>query len=364
MSRELRPLDSLGVNRVIGDQPAADFDALRVADGDAIAARESALRSASRRPATGSCLSPAPWRRRRRYRRRPSSPASRRSRFFAPPSDWRASGTRCRAPPAPTRATGWAMRPSAITICVPADVAMRAASILVRMPPRESSEAAPPAIASISRRDALDDRDQLRLRIVLRRRVVEPGDIGQQNQQIGARHGRDARGEAVIVAVADFAGRDRIVLVDDGHGAHGAEARQRRARIEIAPPLLGVLQGQQHLARGDAVRAERLRPGARQRDLADRRRRLAVLELQRAFGEAMRRCARARSRPRRRREYRRRADAARRDRRPARRAIPVSARLCARSTSSDEPTLTTMRLNWAREGREVTGAMREGCQYE
>ena len=42
------------------------------------------------------------------------------------------------------------MRPSAITMCAPAEVAMRAASILVRMPPRDSSDAAPPAIASIS----------------------------------------------------------------------------------------------------------------------------------------------------------------------------------------------------------------------
>ena len=37
-----------------------------------------------------------------------------------------------------------------MTMWVPAEVAIRAASILVRMPPRDSSDAAPPAIASIS----------------------------------------------------------------------------------------------------------------------------------------------------------------------------------------------------------------------
>ncbi len=52
-------------------------------------------------------------------------------------------------PPSQTRAIGWEIRPSAITICAPPAPAMRAASILVRMPPRDASEAAPPAIASI-----------------------------------------------------------------------------------------------------------------------------------------------------------------------------------------------------------------------
>ena len=46
--------------------------------------------------------------------------------------------------------SGWAMRPDAITMWVPAAVAIFAASILVRMPPRDSSEPAAPAIATIS----------------------------------------------------------------------------------------------------------------------------------------------------------------------------------------------------------------------
>ena len=41
-------------------------------------------------------------------------------------------------------------RPKAINMCVPPVVAILAASILVCMPPRESSEGAAPAIVSIS----------------------------------------------------------------------------------------------------------------------------------------------------------------------------------------------------------------------
>ena len=45
---------------------------------------------------------------------------------------------------------GCGTRPDAITICVPAVVAILPASILVSMPPREVSDSETPAIASIS----------------------------------------------------------------------------------------------------------------------------------------------------------------------------------------------------------------------
>ena len=59
-------------------------------------------------------------------------------------------GTRCSARPRRSRRSGWSSWPLAITIVVPAAVAILPASILVCMPPRDSSEPAPPAIASIS----------------------------------------------------------------------------------------------------------------------------------------------------------------------------------------------------------------------
>ena len=161
-------------------------------------------------------------------------------------------------------------------------------------------------------RHALDDRQQSRLRVAVRRRIVKPGDVGEQDQEVRARHGGDPRREAIIVAVADLAGRDRVVLVDDRDCAHGEETAERRARVEIAAALLRVLQGQQDLARDDAVSAERARPFAGERDLSDRRGRLAVLELERSLWAARRPCGRARSRRRTRRSRSRRARGERR----------------------------------------------------
>ena len=135
---------------------------------------------------------------------------------------------------------------------------------------------------------------------------------------------------------------------------------KRRARVEIAAALFGVLQGQEHLAGDNAVLGERARPFARKRDLPDRRRSLAVLELERALGQpgdvrpsaiapedttmtlAPRSCRAAMSD----------ASASSHSRLTAPRAP---------STRSDEPTLTTMRLNRSREGSFTTiaGGRRE-----
>src|SRR5665213_1483 len=53
-------------------------------------------------------------------------------------------------PPSAMACSGCAILPDAISMWVPAVVAILAASILVRMPPRDSSDSAAPAIASIS----------------------------------------------------------------------------------------------------------------------------------------------------------------------------------------------------------------------
>ncbi|MNL44682.1 hypothetical protein D3C87_1672740 [compost metagenome] len=52
--------------------------------------------------------------------------------------------------PSSMAASGWFGLPEAMIMAQPAVVAILPASILVRMPPRDSSEAAPPAMASIS----------------------------------------------------------------------------------------------------------------------------------------------------------------------------------------------------------------------
>ena len=132
-------------------------------------------------------------------------------------------------PPATMAPRGFFGRPSAITIWVPPAAAILPASILVRMPPRESSEPAPPAIASIAG-VICSTSGMCRAADRGRGGGVEPVDVGEQHQQIGADHGGDAGGEAVVVAIADLAGRDRVVLVDDGHGAQVEQPAWWRGR--------------------------------------------------------------------------------------------------------------------------------------
>ena len=132
-------------------------------------------------------------------------------------------------------------------------------------------------------RDPLNDRQQARMRVAMGRRIIKPGDVGEQDQQVRACHRGDPRREAIIVAIADLAGCDRVVLVDDRDRAHGEETAKRRARVEIAAALFRVLQGQEHLARDNAVFGERARPFTRERNLSDRRRSLAIFELERSL---------------------------------------------------------------------------------
>src|SRR5258708_40047652 len=58
-------------------------------------------------------------------------------------------------PPLAMACSGCSILPDAISIWVPAVVAILAASILVYMPPRDSSDSAAPAIAAISEVTAL-----------------------------------------------------------------------------------------------------------------------------------------------------------------------------------------------------------------
>ncbi len=143
-------------------------------------------------------------------------------------------------------------------------------------------------------RNTFDDGRELRMRVAVAAGPIKSFNVGEQDQEIRARHRRHPRRQAIVVAVADFAGRNRVVLVDDRDRAHRQEPRQRLAGVEIAAALFGVLQGQQDLAGDDAVASERPPPGARQRDLADRRRGLAVFEFQCSLSQAERSCGRAR----------------------------------------------------------------------
>ncbi len=191
--------------------------------------------------------------------------------------------------------------------------------------------------------DALDRVDEFGVGVGDRRGGVEAVDVGQQDEQVGAHHGGDAGREAVVVAVADLAGGDGVVLVDHRHGAKSEQRGDGRAGIEVAAALLGVAEGEQDLAGGEADAAEGLGPGAGERDLADGGGGLAFLQPQRARRQAEHAAA---QRDGARRDHQQRRGRRRQGRRCRRRASPAS-RACrrplARSTSRDEPILTTMR---------------------
>ena len=165
---------------------------------------------------------------------------------------------------------------------VPEASAMRPASILVTMPPRESSVPALPAMASISGVIWRTSWRRSRRCVAAGRRGVEAVDVGEQHQAVGAHHAGDAGREAVVVAVADLGGGHRVVLVDDGDRALGEQRVDGLARVEVAAALLGIAQRQQDLRRGEPVRLEHGLIGAGQRNLPDGGGSLRFLERQRS----------------------------------------------------------------------------------
>src|SRR6185437_2237687 len=128
--------------------------------------------------------------------------------------------------------------------------------------------------------------DVARGRVAARVAGVEPVDVGQQHQRIGADHLRDARAEPVVVAEANLRGRHRVVFVDDGHRAEREQCLERGARVEMAAALLGVLGREENLCDRDAVLRQRLLIGMGEPDLTRSGGGLFFLELERAADQA------------------------------------------------------------------------------
>jgi hypothetical protein len=63
--------------------------------------------------------------------------------------------------------------------------------------------------------DRRDTADETGVGIAVRIGAEQPLDIREQHQAVGGGHLRDARGQAVIVPVADLGRGHRIVLIDD-----------------------------------------------------------------------------------------------------------------------------------------------------
>ena len=145
--------------------------------------------------------------------------------------------------------------------------------------------------------DAFDPRDMVGAgqRRVL---VVKSVDVGQQHDTARARRLRDARRQPVVVAKADFLGRDAVIFVDDRHHAQAEQPVERRRGIQITPPVLQIVERHQYLRRGQPFGRQHLGPHLRQRDLAGRGRRLRILQRSApALGQSRAAARRVRSRP-------------------------------------------------------------------
>ena len=116
--------------------------------------------------------------------------------------------------------------------------------------------------------------------------AVKPVDIGKQNQDIGADHGGDPAGQAVVFAEPDLVGGNGVVLVDQRHRAKTQQCRERVAGVQVAAPVIAVVQCQKDLRDGHALAPQHLFVGMRQAYHAGGRRRLFLFELEIAAGKS------------------------------------------------------------------------------
>ena len=109
---------------------------------------------------------------------------------------------------------------------------------------------------------------------------VEAIHIRQQHQQVRPGQLRGSRRQPVVVAVANFLGGHRVVLIDHRYDPVAQQRFQRRPPVQPAPAPLGVVAGQQDLSDHQPVRLQRLLPRLHQQRLTDRGRRLLVRQPQ------------------------------------------------------------------------------------
>ena len=121
--------------------------------------------------------------------------------------------------------------------------------------------------------------DVLRLRIGSRVRRVQAVGVGQQDQQIGLDQEGHLRGQVVVVADAEFVGRGRVVLVDDGHDPPLQQPVERVASVEILGAGTDVERGEQHLGGDHLLVGEELTVGVVEVALTNGRCRLQIDDL-------------------------------------------------------------------------------------
>src|SRR5690606_442791 len=110
---------------------------------------------------------------------------------------------------------------------------------------------------------------------------IKPVNVAQQDEAVSGDHLRNAGGEPVVIAIADFAGGDGIILIDHRESAEREQRAHGAAGVEVAATLLGIAGGEQDLRDADVMDRKDLLIGVRELDLADGGGRLAFLQPER-----------------------------------------------------------------------------------
>ena len=170
---------------------------------------------------------------------------------------------------------------------MPAEVAIRAASIFVTMPPVPTAD--PRRETSTPTRSASLRTSVIRSRVSqLRVTGVEAVHVAEQDQCVGMHQVRDQRGQPVVVAEPDLVGRDRVVLVDHRHDAELEQPPEGLVSVAVVTVPGDVVDGEQHLTDLEAVPPEAMRVVPHQQALTHRRRRLLGGEILRTRLQAER----------------------------------------------------------------------------
>ena len=74
--------------------------------------------------------------------------------------------------------------------------------------------------------------------------------------------------QPVVIAEPDFVGGDGVILVDDGDSTELQEPVERIQRVDVAAPVLGIVEGKQELCGSRVVPAQCLLVGVHQPCLA------------------------------------------------------------------------------------------------
>ena len=136
-----------------------------------------------------------------------------------------------------------------MTVVTPAEVARRAATIFVDMPPVPRAEPEEETVklgqstalewhgvfltVSYKRPDVFDDLDGLCIRVGPRVLIIKTVDVSHKEQQVRMHHASGDSRQCIIVAKLDLRDGQCVILVDDRDHTHVEQLVECVLRIEI-----------------------------------------------------------------------------------------------------------------------------------